>query len=290
MSRTLEPGREERAAIIEQVVSVLQGYFDQAAEMPASGEELGSALAAHLMEPPPEEGRQLSEILADVEDAGRSGIFHPSGGHLSYIPNAGLFTGAVGEFLAAGLNRYTGVAGAAPGMTAIEHGMVKWMASMFGLGDRASGLLLSGGSIANFTAVVAARTNKLGDYFEKGVIYVTPHTHHSLEKAARLAGFRQARIRKVPTDGSLRMDVDALARAVTADRDLGLQPFFVVGSGGTTDTGAVDPLDAIGSVARNEGLWFHVDAAYGGFFQLTERGRARLNGIEMADSISVDPH
>ncbi|MGA7229141.1 MAG: aminotransferase class V-fold PLP-dependent enzyme [Acidimicrobiia bacterium] len=290
MSRTLEPGREERAAIIEQVVSVLQGYFDQAAEMPASGEELGSALAAHLMEPPPEEGRQLSEILADVEDAGRSGIFHPSGGHLSYIPNAGLFTGAVGEFLAAGLNRYTGVAGAAPGMTAIEHGMVRWMAAMFGLGDRASGLLLSGGSIANFTAVVAARTNKLGDYFEKGVIYVTPHTHHSLEKAARLAGFRQARIRKVPTDGSLRMDVDALARAVTADRDLGLQPFFVVGSGGTTDTGAVDPLDAIGSVARNEGLWFHVDAAYGGFFQLTERGRARLNGIEMADSISVDPH
>ncbi|MGA7097918.1 MAG: aminotransferase class V-fold PLP-dependent enzyme [Acidimicrobiia bacterium] len=290
MSRSLEPGREERAAIIEQVVSTLQDYFDRAAEMPASGEDLESALAAHLMEPPSEQGRPLSEILADVEEAGRSGIFHPSGGHLSYIPNAGLFTGALGEFLAAGLNRYTGVASAAPGMTAIEHGMVRWMASLFELGDRASGLLLSGGSIANFTAVVAARTHKLGDYFDKGVIYVTPHTHHSVEKAARLAGFRQARIRKVPTDHSLRMDVDALARAITADRDLGLQPFFVVGSGGTTDTGAVDPLDAIGSVAQGEGLWFHVDAAYGGFFQLTERGRARLNGIGMADSISVDPH
>jgi aromatic-L-amino-acid/L-tryptophan decarboxylase len=290
MSRTLEPDREERAEIISKVVSHLQDYFDQAAEISASGEELDPDLMVHLMAPPQEEGRDLEGILADVDEAGRSGIFHPSGGHLSYIPNAGLFAGAAAEFLAAGLNRYTGVSGAAPGMSAIEHGMVRWMASLFGLGERASGLLLSGSSLANFTAIVAARTSRLGDDFGDGVIYLTPRTHHSLEKSARLAGFRQDQIRKVPTDESLRMDIAALEEAIALDRAGGMQPFLVVGSGGTTDTGAVDPLFAMGEVTRREGLWFHIDAAYGGFFQLTERGRSRLTGIGSADSIAVDPH
>lgn len=290
MPGPLEPGREERAALAEDVLNVIQDWIDRADTMPASGVDLDDAVTARLMAPPTETGRSLESILADVDDAGKSGVFHPSGGHLSYIPNAGLFTGALGEFLASGLNRYTGVSGAAPGMAAIEHGMVRWMASLFDMGDTASGLILSGGSMANLTAIVAARTARLGDEFTRGVIYVTPHTHHSVEKAARIAGFRGDQIRVVGIDSDLRMDPDAVAVAVHRDRRDGLDPFLVVGSAGTTDTGTVDVLSQLAPLAETEGLWLHVDAAYGGFFQLTDRGRMVLSGIEKADSVSVDPH
>ena len=290
MSGILEPGHKERAELADSVLDVLQDWFDQADTMPASGVEMNDDLAARLMSPPTDEGRSLESILAEVEEAGRSGVFHPSGGHLSYIPNAGLYTAALAEFLAAGLNRYTGVSGAAPGMSAIEHGMVRWMASLFEMGDSASGVIVSGGSMANLTGVVAARTARLGDEFTKGVIYVTRHTHHSVEKAARIAGFRKDQIHEVGIDNELRMDPDALSAAIAADRAAGRDPFLVVGSAGTTDTGTVDPLPALAGIVADEGLWLHVDAAYGGFFQLTERGRAALKGIERADSISIDPH
>jgi aromatic-L-amino-acid decarboxylase len=290
MPGELEPGREERAALAETVLAVIQDWIHRADTMPASGVDLDEDLTSRLMSPPEETGRSLESILIDIEDAGRSGVFHPSGGHLSYIPNAGLFTGALGEFLASGLNRYTGVSGAAPGMTAIEHGMVRWMTSLFEMGDSASGLILSGGSTANLTAIVAARTARLGDAFTSGVMYVTPHTHHSVEKAARIAGFRRDQIRAVAIDSDLRMDPWALAEAVERDRGDGLDPFLVVGSAGTTDTGTVDPLVDLARVSDDEGLWLHVDAAYGGFFQLTDRGKAALSGIELADSVSVDPH
>ena len=290
MSRPLEPGHQERAELAERVLTVLQDWFDRADSMPASGTDLDQTLAARLMTPPSEDGRGLDDILSDLEAAGRSGVYHPSGGHMSYIPNAGLYSAALAEFLAAGLNRYTGVSHAAPGMSAIEHGMVRWMTSLFDLGETASGVLLSGGSMANFTGVVASRTSRLGDEFGKGVIYVTPHTHHSVEKAARLAGFRRDQIRVVPVDFDLRMEPEALRAAVEQDRGEGLDPFLVVGSGGTTDTGTVDALAAIAEIGAEQGLWLHVDAAYGGFFRLTEKGRSAMAGIELADSIAVDPH
>jgi aromatic-L-amino-acid decarboxylase len=290
MSDRLEPAFQERAKLAESVLSFLQEWFDDAPGMPASGGDLEPELVARLMAPPTEEGRSLEEILGEVREAGRSGIYHPSGGHLSYIPNAGLFSSALAEFLAAGLNRYTGVTGAAPGMAAIEHSMVRWMGSLFEMGDRASGLLLSGGSTANFTGIVAARTARLGEQFTNGVLYVTAHTHHSVEKAARLAGFRKDQIRNVSVDRDLRMDPDALRSAIAADRRGGLEPFLVVGSAGTTDTGTVDPLESVAGIAADEGLWFHVDGAYGAFFQLTERGRRAIAGIELADSMSIDPH
>jgi aromatic-L-amino-acid decarboxylase len=290
MSRSLEPGNQERAELNQLVLAFLQDWFDEADTMPAAGIDLDERLAARLMIPPSEHGRDLDSILSDLDEAGRSGVYHPSGGHLSYIPNGGLYTAALAEFLAAGLNRYTGVSGAAPGMSAIEHGTVKWMTSLFDMGDSASGLLLSGGSMANFTGVVAARTARLGDDFARGVIYVTRHTHHSVEKAARLAGFRRDQIRPIDVDGDLRMEVDALRSAVAEDRRSGLDPFLVVGSAGTTDTGTVDPLDAVAEVASESDLWLHIDGAYGGFFQLTERGASALSGINRADSIAIDPH
>ncbi len=274
----------------EAVVAFLDDWYERAAEMDAHGIELDAASLTAFRRAPEETGRPLEAILDDLERAGRDGHMHPSGGHLSYIPNAGMYTAALGEFLAAGLNRYTGVASAAPGFSAIEHGVVDWLRAIFGFGPESSGLLLSGGSMANFTGLVTARTVMLGDDFGSGVIYVSPHTHHSAAKAARLAGFRNDQVEKVAVDSDLRIDVPALRRQVAADRAAGRKPSLVIASAGTTDTGTVDPLGPIANLVEEESMWLHVDAAYGGFFQLTERGKGVLDGISRADTIALDPH
>lgn len=290
MAHSLEPDRELRDQMAGTVLAYLNQWLDRASEMDASGIPMDADTLAGFREPPTEHGHSLDSILEIIDLAGQDGIYHPSGGHLSYIPNAGLYTAALADFLAAGLNRYTGVATAAPGFAAIEHGVVDWLCSIFDLGPDAAGLLLSGGSMANFTGIVTARTAMLGDDFGNGVVYVTRHTHHSAAKAARLAGFRADQVVAVDVDEDLRMSVPALEDRITNDSRAGLQPFLVIASAGTTDTGTIDPLAEVGNTAAAHELWMHVDGAYGGFFQLTERGRSRLDGIERADSIALDPH
>jgi aromatic-L-amino-acid decarboxylase len=290
MAHSLEPDRDRRTELTETVLEYLNDWYDAASGMDAQGDELDAETLASFRKPPSETGRSLDSILEDLDLAGSDGHMHPSGGHLSYIPNSGMYTAALAEFLAAGLNRYTGVASAAPGFTAIEHGVVDWLCSIFDMGPDASGLLLSGGSMANFTGIVTARTVKLGDDFGDGVMYLTRHTHHSSAKAARLAGFRNDQLVTIEADDELRMSIDALEAQITADRAAGRRPFLIVASAGTTDTGTVDPLQEVAEVAASEGLWLHIDAAYGGFFQLTDRGKAALSGIERADSIALDPH
>jgi len=286
----LEPNREERVTLTAEIVEFLNGWFDQAETMKAYGDDPTKEFIEYLHAQPSETGRPLPTILKDLDEAGRGGVLHASGGHMSFIPNSGMFTASLAEFLAAGLNRYTGVASTAPGYTAIEHGVVKWMTGLFELGNDASGLLLSGGSMANLTGIVTARYSQLGDGFSAGVIYTTSHTHHSAAKAARIAGFRDDQIVAIATDSGLRMDPRRLQEQVSIDRKDGRNPFLIIASAGTTDTGAVDPLDSLADVANEEGMWLHVDAAYGGFFYLTDRGREALQGVSRADSIALDPH
>lgn len=144
--------------------------------------------------------------------------------------------------------------------------------------------------MANFTGIVTARTAMLGDEFTDGVMYVTAHTHHSAAKAARLAGFRTDQVVAVDVDDDLRMSTGSLQERISSDRAAGRKPFLVIASAGTTDTGTVDPLSDVADVVAANEMWLHTDAAYGGFFRLTERGRDVLSGIERADSIALDPH
>jgi aromatic-L-amino-acid/L-tryptophan decarboxylase len=172
----------------------------------------------------------------------------------------------------------------------MEHGVLSWLCRQFGLPATAGGLITTGGSLATLAAVVAARHDRLGEDFTGGTLYVTAHTHHCVAKAARVAGLPAAAVRVVPTTGDLRMDTAAAAAMIEADRAAGRRPFLLVATAGSTDTGTVDPLPGLSELAARERLWFHVDAAYGGFFQLTTRGRAALTGIGAADSVVLDPH
>jgi aromatic-L-amino-acid decarboxylase len=152
------------------------------------------------------------------------------------------------------------------------------------------GLLTTGGSMANFNAIVCARERHLEAEIRRGVLYTSTQAHHSVLKSAKLAGIMPDRVRSLPVDARFRMQLEALASAIRKDRAQGLVPFLVVSSAGTTNTGAVDPLDGIADVAVSEGLWHHVDGAYGAFFHACPSLRPLLAGLPRADSLTLDPH
>ena len=285
----IEPGPEDRAALTEAVSAFVGRHLDRLTEAPVFHGAADEALVEQLLHPPDEAGLDIDELLGRIEPALATGFDTASGRFLSYIPSGALHTAALGTYLGAALNRYTAGSHAAPGLVAIEESVIRWMTSLFGLGDNAGGILLSGGSLANLTAVVTARS-RLGERFDDGVVYTSERTHHSMTKGARIAGIATDRVRLVPTDRRLRMDPAALDAVMAADVAGGLRPMMVAATAGTTDTGAIDPLDRCADLAAAHGAWFHVDAAYGGFFQLTDRGRTRLAGIVRADSITVDAH
>lgn len=285
----IEPERAQRAELLDTVTGAIDAFLDAQPDHPASHGPAERELIHRLLAPPPEDGGSLEPLLDRVAEASLTGLDTAAGTHLSYIPTGAVYSSALARYLAAVLNRWTGASFASPGSVAIEQGVINWMTDLFGYGDGAAGVLLSGGSIANLVAAIAART-RLGEDFLDGVVYTSERGHHSLAKAARLAGLPAGSVRTVATADGLRMDPAALDAAIGADLAAGRRPMMVNATAGTTDTGHVDPLDAIAEVTASRDVWFHVDAAYGGFFVMTDRGRAVMAGIERADSITVDAH
>lgn len=245
---------------------------------------------ARLRRSMPENGEPFERILRDLfQEALPLGLNTASAGYLAYVPGGGLLHGSIADLITSAVNRYVGVWIAAPGLAQIEADVVDWCADIVGMPKATrGGLLTTGGSMANLIATFAARRAHFEGSFEKAVAYVSDQAHHSVEKALMLAGILERRL--LPTDARGRIRPAELTRAVRADRERGLVPFLVVANAGSTNTGAVDPLDAIADVAAKEKLWMHVDGAYGGFFALTERGKKQLAGIERADSVTLDPH
>lgn len=263
--------------------------------------EVSSAeLRELLVEPMPQGGMEFGELLGIVRDVVVENSRH--NGHprfFGYVASPGTAVAAVGEMLTATLNANVTSWRSSPAAAEMEHVVVGWLKEMLGYPESALGLLVSGGSMANFSALAAARAAKGGaDVTQAGVgasgrrmrIYVSEETHFSSRKAAGLLGLGESNVVVVRTDGQCRMDVGDLERLVRADEEAGYLPVCVVGSAGTVSTGAFDPLAEIGSVARAHNLWFHVDGAYGGFAALAESARPLFRGIESADSVTLDPH
>lgn len=259
-------------------------------ERPASRNELTPALLAEVSRPPPEAPGELAPLLELTRRAAEVSYESAGPGYLAYIPGGGIFTAALAEFVAAGLNRYTGKSTPAPAFAALEQSVLRWMCDLFGFPAGSQGLLTTGGSLSNLVALAAARTRHAEGCVDRATVYVGEQAHASLAKAARTAGIARDHVRVVRSTAELRLDVEHLRERIRADRDAGLVPVCICAAAGTTNTGTVDPLASVAAVAEETGVWLHVDAAYGGFFQLTARGRERLAGIERADSIALDPH
>lgn len=299
-ARLLEPEPDRRAEWLQTVEKYAEDFLQRIERLPAYNHrpDRGRGL---LEVPIGEQAIPLDALLAILKkEVDSTGINPASGGHLGYIPGGGVFPTALGDFLAAVTNRYAGIFFGNPGAVRMEHHLLRWMCRLVGYPETALGNLASGGSIANLIAIVTARDAKevLPREVERSVVYLTPQVHHCIHKALRIAGLGQALVRQVPLDERFRMRPEALRQMVEEDRAAGLNPFLVVASAGTTDTGAIDPLNAIADVSEQHGLWFHIDAAYGGFFILTDhiqdpQGvtlRDKFRGIERSDSLVIDPH
>jgi aromatic-L-amino-acid decarboxylase len=289
--KTLELSSEDLRRLIEAATERILPYIESLPRQPSANAEGGADLARSLREPLPEIGRPVEELLDLLFQKVIPKGFNTAGpGYLAYIPGGGIPHAAVADLIADTTNRYVGVFAAAPGLAQIETNVVSWFCRIVGYPETARGILTTGGSLANFSAVVTARRERLPEDFLSGTIYASDQVHHSIQKAAMLAGFPEGNVREIPSDERFRIRVEDLSRAVSADRSAGKKPFLLVGNAGSVNTGAVDDLEALADIAGRERLWFHVDGAYGGFFLLTERGRARMAGLERSDSITLDPH
>jgi len=292
LSRRLDPGAAERELLTDAAVSYAESFLVGIEALKAY--ESDSAPAARLGavrlgdEPTPAD--DVLRLLREAVDT--PGINPASGGHVGYIPGGGLYASALGDYLAAVTNRYAGIWFASPGAAEMENLLLDWMAKLVGYPAGSGGNLASGGSIANLIAIVTARDARglRGRDYARAVVYLSEQAHHCVDKALRIAGMGECGRRYVEMDERYRVRPDALEAAIAEDRAAGLIPWLVVASAGTTDVGAIDPLPEIGRIAREHGLWYHVDAAYGGFFALLDDVRPKLAGMEDSDSIVLDPH
>jgi aromatic-L-amino-acid decarboxylase len=287
----LELSGDAMRGLVDAAMERIVRHIESLPEQKAADTEGAIELARSLVEPAPEQGDDPEILLDLLFDRLVPKSFNSAGpGYLAYIPGGGLFQTAVADLLAESFNRYTGVFAAAPALSQLESNVVRWFCDIVGYPVDARGILTPGGSLANLTGIVTARTERLGEQFLDGTLYVSDQAHHSIDKAAAIAGFPAANVRQIESDEHQRIRLDVLEEAVEEDRAKGLRPFLVAGNAGTTNTGAVDPLSDLAELAQRQGLWFHVDGAYGGFFALTERGRHTLEGLHLADSVVLDPH
>lgn len=278
-----EMGEAALKAVVDHIINLPNA--------PRSNLENSAEIARSLREPSPEKGTDFESLLDFfMNQVIPVSINTPHPAYMGYIPGGGLYPSAIADFLGAATNRFTGAWFAAPAAARLEANVLEWFAQWMGYPESARGILTSGASLANFSAVVTARKHLLDNDISRGTVYASNQTHHCVMKVAILAGIPERNIRLLDVDENFRAIPDQFERAIKKDLKKGMKPFFLVSNAGTTNTGAVDPLSKLADLTESYGLWHHIDAAYGGFFNLCEEGKKILKGLERSDSIVLDPH
>jgi aromatic-L-amino-acid/L-tryptophan decarboxylase len=285
------------------LVDQVAGFLESLPLGPVTRDEFPSVVrdALDLTGPLPELGTDPAALLEQTAQfLFAHSLFNGHPRFFGYITAPPAPIGILGDFLAAAVNPNVGAWTLSPAATEIESQTVRWIAELIGYPVNCGGLLLSGGSMANFVCFLAARAAKAGwDVREHGIskdlerrlrLYCSVETHTWIQKATDIGGLGTASIRWIATDSKLRIDVSTLRRQIEADTAAGDLPFLVVGSAGSVSTGAVDPLPEISALCKEYGLWFHVDGAYGSFAAAVPQAHADLRGLTEADSVAVDPH
>jgi glutamate/tyrosine decarboxylase-like PLP-dependent enzyme len=286
ISSQLDISQEERASLLNQTAEYTNNFISTLHTIKGYQEKIVGDLSINNQPSP------LQNLLNLYQsEVAESGINAASPKHLGYIPGGGVYTAALADYIAAVTNPFAGAYFAAPGAATIENEVVDWLKKVFSFPESAVGCLSSGGSVSTLIAFTAARDKfKIkNEVIPKSVVYLSEQVHHSTQKALRIIGLEDVIVRYIPLDDWHKIKPDALNALVEKDKAEGLNPFLIVATAGTTDTGTIDPLNDIATIAAQQKLWFHVDAAYGGFFILTSK-KNLFKGIERADSIIVDPH
>lgn len=290
-SNPLQLSKDEMRQLGYRVIDQIVEYYETVADKPVMNIAPRTELEARLSEPLPELPTDVFSLLDQLQRdvwSNMGNIIHPR--FFAFIPGPSNFVSVMADALAAGFNPFAGNWLEGSGPAQIELVTIDWLRQMCDLPETSGGLFVSGGSMANLTALAAAKQNKLNNRTENSVVYFSDQTHSSLEKALRILGFQPDQIRKLPSDEKFRLLMPELRQAVAADRAAGRLPFCAIANAGTTNTGAVDPLNDIADFCSEENLWLHIDGAYGAAACLTERGKKLMAGIERADSLSLDPH
>ena len=250
-------------------------------------------------EPLPEKGIPLEEILARFrDDVAPNAMGVPNPRYFGQFNPTPLPIGVWADALSSLLNQNAGAWRNGPSSAMIEARVIRWLCDLLNYGRKSFGTLASGGSEANLLALKCARDSVTADIINRGVrkapgdlvIYASDQCHYSIDKSADLLGLGREGVRKIPTDDRFHISLEMLRQAIGRDRDAGRVPCCVVGVAGTTSSGAIDPLEELADIARENGCWYHVDAAYGGPLAFSTQHRDKLRGIERADSITFDPH
>ena len=290
-------------ALGHELVDQLAALMASVPSRPVTRDQAPAAIrdAFDLTGPLPEQGTEPSALLA--ETARRlfdHSLFNAHPRFFGYITAPPAPIGVLGDFMASALNANVGSWTLSPAATEIEAQTVRWIAELIGFPGDCGGLLVSGGNMANIVCLLAARvaaapwdiraTGIDGGAGRQLVAYASAETHTWIQKAADICGLGTGAVRWIETRDTLQMDVAALRRAIEADVAAGRLPFLVVGTAGSVSTGAVDPLYEIAALCREKGIWFHVDAAYGGFAAAVPDAPEDLRGLREADSVAIDPH
>ena len=291
MNSELEFSPERMRQIGYRVVDRLVEHLSTLSRQRVGTKADPAQLIAALREPIPERGMDFELVLERLERevlANTMHVNHPR--FFAYVPSPGNFVGAMADAIVSGYNVFAGTWISGSGPAAVELTVIDWLREMCALPAGAGGLFVSGGTVANLTALAVARHVRFREGLHNATVYFSDQAHSSFEKALRVIGLPDANVRKIASDSDFRLPVEGLAREIARDRERGLGPFCVIANAGTTNTGAVDPLPEIAELCRAEGLWLHVDGAYGAAATACERGRTLLGGLELADSLSLDPH
>jgi aromatic-L-amino-acid/L-tryptophan decarboxylase len=285
------PEAESLREHAEESLASLLDHWESLGDKPAGQVGSPAELGALLAGLPPEHGEGFRRALTEFRDKVMPYAFrldHPR--FLGYIPAAPTFASVLGDLLCSGTNFFCGTWPAGSGPAAVELVVLDWFRQILGLPTDTGGILTSGGSEANLTALLVAREALSQEDRSRAVLYLTEQRHGSVDRAAKIMGLRPDQLRAVAADSQFRMQPTALAEAVRQDREAGCVPWAAVANAGATNTGTVDPLGPLAEVCQRERLWFHVDAAYGWPVALLPEGKQALAGIERAESVTLDPH
>ncbi len=286
MNPRLEFPPDEMRRMGYRVVDMLVEHLSTLGEQPVGVKGDPEQLLAGIGGPPPEEGSSFDHLLADLQQRVLHNTMHVNHPRFfAYVPGPSNYVGALADAIISGYNVFAGTWIGGSGAAAVELETIGWLRQICGLPQATGGLFVSGGTMANLLGLAVARNRPANP-----IVYFSDQTHSSLEKALRILGVPPRDMRVLPSDDAYRLPLPALERAVAADRAANLQPFWVVANAGTTNTGAVDPLPELAAFCRRESLWLHVDGAYGAAAAVCEQGRDALRGMELADSLSLDPH
>ncbi|MGG8494780.1 pyridoxal phosphate-dependent decarboxylase family protein [Tenacibaculum sp. TC6] len=292
MSAHFDLSKEEMKSYGYKIVDLIADHWDSIGSKKPVIRATRKEMDSVFLQEAPSNGMPAEEVLNFVMEnvmPNSTVISHPKA--FSFVPGPSNFISTMADTLATGFNIFSGGWMVSPAAAELEIVTMNWLLKMYNFPvEKGGGIFTSGGSMANLTALVTARRIKCGDDFSKAVIYLSDQAHSSNIKAIRVLGFKKEQIRVLPTDLEFRISINKLKNAIAKDRLEGLQPFCFIASAGTTNTGTVDPLNDIADICEEEGLWMHVDGAYGGAAILSEKGAKALRGIERADSLTVDPH